>query len=69
MKTEAAIRVRDLRKTYVVSEREAGAAAALRSLVRRRTNEIAAVDGISFDLAPGEMVGFLGPTGRERPRR
>ncbi len=61
--TAASIRVRDLRKTYVVSEREAGAAAALRSLVRRRTNEIAAVDGISFDLSPGEMVGFLGPNG------
>jgi ABC-2 type transport system ATP-binding protein len=60
---EAAIRVRDLRKTYVVSEREAGAAAALRSLVRRRTSEIAAVDGISFDLSPGEVVGFLGPNG------
>jgi ABC-2 type transport system ATP-binding protein len=61
--TTAAIRVRDLRKTYIVSEREAGAAAALRSLVRRRTTEIAAVDGISFDLAPGEVVGFQGPNG------
>jgi ABC-2 type transport system ATP-binding protein len=61
--TAAAIRVRDLKKTYVVTEREAGAAAALRSLVRRRSSEIAAVDGISFDLAGGEVVGFLGPNG------
>jgi ABC-2 type transport system ATP-binding protein len=58
-----AIRVRDLRKTYVVSEREPGAVAALRSLVHRRTQEVPAVDGISFDLAPGEIVGFLGPNG------
>jgi ABC-2 type transport system ATP-binding protein len=63
METAPAIRVRDLRKTYVVSERDAGAAAALRSLVNRRTREVAAVDGISFELAAGEVVGFLGPNG------
>src|SRR4030042_1983426 len=38
-------------------------AAALRSLVRRRTQKVRAVDGITFDLAPGEIVGFLGPNG------
>ena len=63
MHSSPAIRVRDLRKTYVVSEREPGAIAALASLVRRRTKEIPAVDGISFDLSPGEIVGFLGPNG------
>ncbi len=59
----AAIAVRDLRKTYVVAEREAGLVASVRSLVRRRTREIAAVDGISFGVEPGEVVGFLGPNG------
>jgi ABC-2 type transport system ATP-binding protein len=63
MDSTAAIRVRDLRKTYQVSEREAGAGAALRSLIQRRSREVAAVDGISFELAPGEVVGFLGPNG------
>jgi ABC-2 type transport system ATP-binding protein len=58
-----AIRVRDLRKTYVVPEREAGVWAALRSLVRRRSREVTAVAGLRFDVAPGEIVGFLGPNG------
>ncbi|MGD0613131.1 MAG: ATP-binding cassette domain-containing protein [Anaerolineales bacterium] len=58
-----AIHLQDLCKTYVVSEREAGVGAALRSLVHRRTQKIPAVDGLTFDLAPGEVVGFLGPNG------
>jgi ABC-2 type transport system ATP-binding protein len=58
-----AIRVRELWKTYVVPEREAGIWAALRSLVRRRSREVTAVAGLSFVVAPGEIVGFLGPNG------
>ena len=58
-----AIRLRNLGKIYRVSEREPGIRAALASLVRRRKSEVRAVDGISFDLAPGEIVGFLGPNG------
>jgi ABC-2 type transport system ATP-binding protein len=53
----------NLRKVYVVSHQEIGARATMQGLVRRRKYEIAAVDGISFDLAPGEVVGFLGPNG------
>jgi ABC-2 type transport system ATP-binding protein len=58
-----AIQVRDLRKTYVVNEREPGVRAALASLIHRHAREVPAVEGISFDLAPGEIVGFLGPNG------
>jgi ABC-2 type transport system ATP-binding protein len=58
-----AIHIHDLHKTYVVSEREAGVRAALQSLVHRRTERINAVDGISFDVSGGEVVGFLGPNG------
>jgi len=58
-----AIQVRNLRKSYVVTERDPGVRAALANLFHRRTREVAAVDGISFDLVPGEIVGFLGPNG------
>src|SRR5512136_707334 len=58
-----AIHVRNLCKVYSVSEREAGVLAALASLVHRKKKEVKAVDGISFDLEPGEIVGFLGPNG------
>jgi ABC-2 type transport system ATP-binding protein len=59
----AAIQVRNLRKTYVVPERDAGLKAAMTALVRRRTRSVDAVKDISFDIAAGEVVGFLGPTG------
>jgi ABC-2 type transport system ATP-binding protein len=58
-----AIYVRDLRKVYTVHEREAGVLASLRSLVRRRSRDVAAVDGIDVSVRPGEIVGFLGPNG------
>jgi ABC-2 type transport system ATP-binding protein len=58
-----AIRVNDLRKTFRVPVREAGLAAAARSLFRREHREIHAVDGVSFTIDPGEIVGFLGPNG------
>ncbi len=63
MNNSPSVLVRDLHKTYIVPEREAGVRAALKSLVHRRKVEVPAVDGISFDLAPGEIVGFLGPNG------
>jgi viologen exporter family transport system ATP-binding protein len=60
---DPAIHVADLRKTFRVPVREAGLAAAARSLFRREHREIHAVDRIAFDIEPGEVVGFLGPNG------
>ncbi|MDA0746464.1 MAG: ATP-binding cassette domain-containing protein [bacterium] len=58
-----AISISTLCKTYVVPEREAGLAAALKSLVHRHSREIQAVKDVSFDIPAGEIVGFLGPNG------
>ena len=57
------VSVRDLVKHYVVPERAGGLRASLRSVVRRRHRLVRAVDGISFDVDRGEVVGFLGPNG------
>jgi len=59
----ASVVVQDLRKIYRAPEREAGFRASLRSLVHRTYREVRAVDGISFHVMPGEVVGFLGPNG------
>jgi ABC-2 type transport system ATP-binding protein len=57
------VEVEGLRKVFKVPERDAGLAAAVRSLVNRKYRYVPAVDGISFTIEPGEVVGFLGPNG------
>lgn len=59
----AQIKLTDLQKYYRVHEREAGTAASIKSLFKREFKEVKAVEGISFSIEPGEVVGFLGPNG------
>ena len=57
------ISVAELCKYYQVHKRPPGLKAAFRSVFRRATTTVKAVDGITFDIRPGERVGFLGPNG------
>ena len=57
------IQVIDLHKNFYVAERSAGFWGALRGLVHRRRRTVRALDGISFEIAGGEMVGYIGPNG------
>ncbi len=61
--TDRAVHVDVLEKVFDVPEREPGLVAATKSLVRRKTRAVRAVDGISFGIEHGEVVGFLGPNG------
>ena len=57
------ISVRHLTKHYEVHEKQAGFLGSLRALFHREYKAVKAVEDISFEIAPGERVGFLGPNG------
>ncbi len=57
------IHVDNLVKYYRVHHKEPGLRASIRSLFHRQYETVKAVDGISFDMEQGEIVGFLGPNG------
>ena len=55
--------VENLVKTFTVAEREPGLAGAMRGLLRRHYRTVYALNGVSFALEPGELVGYIGPNG------
>jgi ABC-2 type transport system ATP-binding protein len=55
--------VEDLVKTFHVAQRQPGLWGAVRGLARRRYRTVRALDGISFTIEPGELVGYIGPNG------
>lgn len=59
----AVIEVNNLKKFYKVHQKEPGLSGSLKSLFKRKYYDVKAVDGVSFEIGEGELVGFIGPNG------
>jgi ABC-2 type transport system ATP-binding protein len=57
------VSVEHLKKYFRVHKKEPGLLASVKSLFRRQYQEVKAVDGVSFTIDEGELVGFIGPNG------
>jgi ABC-2 type transport system ATP-binding protein len=57
------ILVENLTKTFRVAIRQPGLWGAFRGLLARRYRTVRALDGISFSIEAGELVGYIGPNG------
>ena len=57
------ITVEKLQKHFQVGKHRRGLWGAVRNLVASEYNTVRAVDGISFTVQAGELVGYLGPNG------
>jgi ABC-2 type transport system ATP-binding protein len=57
------IQVENLCKVFRINQKELGLSGAVKALVRPRHIDKRAVDGISFSVEPGEVVGYIGVNG------
>ncbi len=57
------IEVKHLKKSFMVTRRNAGLKNAVKSLFHKTYEEVKALDDISFTIKDGEMVGYIGPNG------
>lgn len=57
------IKVENLRKEFKKTIKEPGLKGSFKSLFRPKSERIAAVKDISFDVPKGEILGFIGPNG------
>jgi ABC-2 type transport system ATP-binding protein len=57
------IEVNGLTKTFRIYKKQPGFAGAIKGLLHREYEQVAAVSNVQFTIEPGELVGFLGPNG------
>jgi ABC-2 type transport system ATP-binding protein len=57
------IQVANLHKEFRVYKHQRGTVGAIRNLFNRQYRTVRAVDGVTFRLDAGELVGYLGPNG------
>ncbi|MFN8413771.1 MAG: ATP-binding cassette domain-containing protein [Anaerolineales bacterium] len=57
------IHIKDLTKHFQILNRREGLGGAFRDLFSGDYRTVKAVDGISFDIDAGEIVGYIGPNG------
>lgn len=62
-RTMKTIVVSNLSKSFKVFKRAPGLLSTFRSVFRRPSEIVKAVDDISFEIEQGELVGFIGPNG------
>ncbi len=60
---DAIIAVNSLSKVFQIAKKDPGVGGALKALFRPRYESKTAVDGISFNVEPGEVVGYIGVNG------
>ncbi len=58
-----AIIVDHLVKDFEVTEKEPGLKGSIKTLFKPQKKKVHALKGVSFNIQPGELVGFIGPNG------
>lgn len=58
-----AIKVENLSKTFRIKRKEKGMRGSVKAIFHPQTEEVRAVNGISFAVEEGEMLAFIGPNG------
>lgn len=58
-----AIEVSSLRKTFQTKRKAAGMSGSVRALFQPEYSSVEAVRGLTFQMEPGELLGFIGPNG------